>query len=886
MKVSKAIKKIVALGVGATMMGATILGATAADLSNYPNFFLDGGQFDGVIVVRGDADSLAAVDIASNMMYAGTGASTTTTTSVQGDVWEVKTGAKKLEMANSNATGSTLLGEIPRSINTFIGEDELSALSDQVWKTNEKDYSFQQFLFFDNLDAQSSIVKYDENDDSETDVFFYVKNARQIARYKVEFTSTAESDITDSSGSADTSGTFLDDFEDTELPMWGKPYNVVQARRPTGTTNSQNVELTLMSGTSKDTLLEGESGTYTVEGEEYTVELNFVDSDEAKFLVNGEQTNKLKDGDTYILKGGKEIGVSEILYQDYAGGVHSATFYLGAEKIKLKDTNVTDGSGTTNEMVVGSETIDGAAVVIVGSDDNSKFKINTIELNITTEDDYFVGAGEKLSEVVKAAGDESEMLVNGAFDVEFKGLTQPKTHDIGLKSSSARRYKLRLFDGDGNPVDIPVAYAEATTGNISVGEESQESPNLVQSYKKLALSESQLVNKDDYFMLSAGTATDGSGKSYLFQYKGQDKTSKSGPKIKFKNLGSGETLDYSVTTGSPVATIKVGGYSFAVRGWNETNDDASIAVDMTGDGNFYTGGANITFIDSYGTQWGFGFLQNATGGMTGRDAMSGGGGIDGASFGSNTTGAGGFTTNYLNVTMTTPNGDDYDNQRPMDFSFQITWVTGPEVRATLGTAVAGLTGLTVNQGLAAPVLITPDGETEVAYGYTSMGTFIKQTSPSSDPQEYTLTYPEEQRLPQLFFTAGATTSKSVSGGAGMSRVTIPLTATKLPEEVTNVKSQHIITVGGPCANSVTAAVMYTEQGKTVPTNCAQDFNEGEAVVALYDVGDKVAMVVAGYSGDDTRRAGKVIASRTAELTGMQVTVQGTTASNAEIVKVK
>src|SRR3989344_2651405 len=134
MKVGKAIKKIVALGVGATMMGATILGATAADLKDYPNFFLDGGQYDGVIVVRGDADSLAAVDIASNMYYAGSGSTTTTTTSVQGDAWEVRTSSKRLELANSNATSSSLFGETPRDVNTFIGEDELSALSDETWK--------------------------------------------------------------------------------------------------------------------------------------------------------------------------------------------------------------------------------------------------------------------------------------------------------------------------------------------------------------------------------------------------------------------------------------------------------------------------------------------------------------------------------------------------------------------------------------------------------------------------------------------------------------------------------------------------------------------------------------------------------------------------------
>ena len=877
MKVGKAIKKIVALGIGATMMGATILGATAADFSDYPNFFLDGGQYDGVIVVRGDADSLAAVDITNNMFYAGTGASTTTTTSVQGDAWEVKTSSKKLELANSNVTQASISGEMPRDVNTFIGSDELNGLSDQTWKTNEKDFTFQQYLFFDNLDEASSIVKYSENDDSETDVFFFVKSARQIARYKAEFTSTAESDITDSVGSADTTGTFLDDFEDTELPMWGKPYNVVQARRNSNTgEGGANIKLVLMSGTAKDTLLEGESGTYTVEGEEYTVELNFVDADEAKFLVNGEQTNKLKDGDTYVLKGGKEVGVSEILYQDYAGGVHSATFYLGAEKIEMRDDDV-DLGPHSHELVVGSETIDGAAVVISGSGgDNTTFKITTIEVNMTAEDDYFVGAGEKLSDIIAAAGDENQMLFNGAFDVEYKGLTQPKTHDIKLSSTSARRYKLKLYDGDGNPVDIPVAYAESAT-NLSFAEDGQNSKKLYAwgedstPHDTAGGSGSKYIQKDDYFVVTGGTAGDGSAKSYLLQYRGSDARTKTSPKIQFKNMGSGETLEYAVTTvpsgaldNTAVATLKLGGYSFAVFNRTAQNaDDFRLMVDLDGGGAINPGisanGNTTIFVDSYGSQWSIGSNSTPCDVCIGDHSVIANG------------------TPFIIINQTTPNGDDYDNKRPAGINLVITPTTGPEVRAALGGGADAQPALS---------LLTPDGETEVAYGWTSMGVFVKQSSPSSDPQEYILTYPEEQRLPQVFVTAGAVTSKTVATGSGLDRVTIPLTATKLPEEVTNVKSQHIITIGGPCANSVTAAVMYTEQGKTVPANCAEDFSEGAALVALYDVGDKVAMVVAGFSGDDTRRAGKVLASRAAELSGTQVTIEGTTASNAEIVKVK
>ena len=206
---------------------------------------------------------------------------------------------------------------------------------------------------------------------------------------------------------------------------------------------------------------------------------------------------------------------------------------------------------------------------------------------------------------------------------------------------------------------------------------------------------------------------------------------------------------------------------------------------------------------------------------------------------------------------------------PQDLIINLSVAAGPEVRSTL-------TNVT---------LVTPDGETEVSYGYTSMGTFIKYAQPSSDPQEITLTYPKDQRLPQVYFTSGATTSSTSTAGGSTTRVTIPVGVTKLPDEVTDVAAQNIITVGGPCANSVTAEVMYTKQGKSVPDNCAEGFEEGEARIALYDVDGKVAMVVAGYTGADTRRAGRVMASRAGELSGKEVVVQGTTASSAEIVKV-
>jgi hypothetical protein len=866
MKIKRMVKRLFAVGAGATMLGATAMGALAADLGNYPNDFVTDGTFDGFMVVGENAaavDNLAMTDIAASMKVVGSSATTTTT--VAGDNWLVATSSKKLEMVNSNASDSSLGGETFRDINTFIGDEELDALADGKWSTNENEYGFQQFLFFDAVPSgdtgatNSRIVKYTENDDDETADHLFIKSGRQIARYKLEFTSTAQSDVTDSSGSADTTGTYLDDFENTDINMMGKPYTVVQARRPSGAVQ-KSVKLVMMAGSTRDTLLEGESKTYTVKDKEYDVTLTFTDADEAKFTVNGEATNKLKAGETYVLSDKSEVGVSEVLYQAYAGGVHSATFYLGASKIELRDDGIDTDGGAYN-LKVGSEDIDGTTVEITGTDDNTTATISTIELNMSAEDDYFVGAGGKLSDAIIGAGEEEEVLWNGAFDIEYQGLTDETTHDLRLKSASSRKYSLELFDGDGNAVSIPLIYAEDQY-NLSLGEDTQVSTGR-QGQKRLMLNETTTTQnanawqtsadnsifKDDYFVLTGGTDSDGSAKSYLMQYKGADRTTKTSPKIKFKNLGSGQTLEYSVTdpgagaTGT-VATIKVGGYSFLVQNASSgVADDFQVNVDMDGAGSVVGAGSDaklITFVDYYGTTWTF---KDVTTNLT----------LGNVANGSSSA------TDFLTLVQSTANGDDYDNMVPASLTLNITGAAGPEVRAT----VAGVT------------LLTPDGETEVSYGYTSMGAKITFNEPASDPDELTLTYPEKQRLPQVFFTSGATSTSSSASG-DLTRVSI-VDATKLDSEIASVSAQNLIAVGGPCVNTVAAELLGN------PSDCTQGFTPGKARIRLFEhANGNVAMLVAGYSGADTRLAGKVVAHRWQEMSGVEVQVEGTTYSDATI----
>src|SRR3989338_5348529 len=385
MKVKKMVKRILAVGAGATMLGATVMGAMAADLNNYPNMFVSDGVFNGLLVVGENAaaiDNLAMTDIAASMKYAGGAA--TSSVSVSGDSWLAKSGTDELEFGES-------LGPAANGVVDFLDGDDLDALADGTFTSSKGSFNYEQFIHFDLAVVNTT---YEQDDDDVASQFLKVKDNVQFARYVMSFLTAAKSD-------SDASESFkLDDFEDKQMTMLGKTYNIVKARGNA----AEKVTLTLMAGSEKDSLLEGESKSYTIEGKEYDVNLLFTDSSSrAKFTVNGETTPLMDEGDTETLSDGTVLGLSEVLYQDYAGGVHQAQFFLGADKLELEDDNVTLAT-STDELKVNDETIDGAEVHIRGAvNDNStsatydgELEIDTIFVNMTAQDDYFISSGKTL----------------------------------------------------------------------------------------------------------------------------------------------------------------------------------------------------------------------------------------------------------------------------------------------------------------------------------------------------------------------------------------------------------------------------------------------------------------------------------------------------------
>ena len=847
MRFQKAIKRMIALGTGAIMVGSSVF--AAADLANYPAPFIKDGKFSGVLIVGDKAaaqDVIGISDIHASLQAAAVKKVTTTTggdVTVEGDAWLVST-SNHLELSQDGSSADYV--ETLRNITTYIDDANLDALASGSVTNNKVTSPFNQYFYLLGPGTESALntgyVIYSEDEEDVTADFLYFKSGKEIGRYLIEFTTALESDVDDSAGSSSSTGLFLTDYQDVDLTLFGRKYTIVTAKRTT--TLGNNVVLTLMGGANKDTMVEGQTKSYSIGGKDYEVTLQFVDLDEAQFVVNGQTSRKMKDGDTDKLADGTTLGVTDILYQDYAGGIHSATFFIGANKLELKDTAITDVQSTT-ALKVDDNTIDDALVIIEGSDTNSTFKITRIHVNMTADDNYFVPAGKKLSDSIKTEGGtsaEPEVLFTQNWDVEYKGLKKVNTETIKLKTSGSSQYNLEFVDGDGNKIDVPIAKATAAS-KLRFGETDKNFVNV----------ENRTIYKDDYFVVTDGTRKRGERKTYVLQYKGADKVTSDNPVLKFKNLGKGETIEQTFTSGEELATLKIGGADFrlynATGATNNLNtNDFNIRVDMDASGGLNTVNSSVVNITTrYGGE--IGLVNDTQGG----------------------NGPGG--TNELVLTIKTPDSlydgnakDSVENLRAFGYAVNITADSNTKV------AHAELTGYVDSQVGQKLTTRTPDGETNIAYGYDSYGIFITRETPSSEPATLTIEYPESQRYPLVYITTkGAQLSESaVSSTDAVMVQRIQVGAAKLASEVSDVKAQNSILVGGPCANAAAATVMGN------PADCTAGFAPGEGMIQIWEhTNGNVAMLVAGYGAVDTRNAAAVVAeygSYAGKLKGTKVKV--------------
>ncbi len=787
MELRKALKSLVALGTGATLVGATVLSAlAAASLSTYPAPFIKDGKFDALIVVGANAasiDTLGAIDIATSLQAANTVTKTVpgtgATVTVEGDAFRLDSGSDALEKGESIAAVGT----------TTLTDANLDALSGGKIVNAKGTATYQESI---SVNAATVDFAIDPDDTTDTPAWYLVLASGAVAyEYKVTFIGGLESDIVTG---------VLDDIEDKSITLLGKTYNIINAD---GT--GAGVTLDLMAGSAKDTIAVGETKTYSVGDKDYEVTLTYAESNKAKFTVNGVSTNLITAGDTDVLSDGTELGLSEVLYQPYAGGIQSAEFYIGATKIRLADTDISAGVGS--DVVVGSNTVGDVTTTIGGTNTSNTVKINTITLTWTTDEDYYIPVNGKLSGKAK----DDEMFLN--FDVEFKGIQEDSDKDtIELVPSGDDEYKLKFTNKEGNVLSVPIA--DTDTLDLRRGDELHDLLVAEGVMNATGYAPASLIDKNDYFVVSSVASKN----TYLLKYKGLDMDE---GELTFDEVGSGTeiTVAYTFTNNATkIGDLTLGGTDYRV--YTSVNvDDNPILVDFDGDTV-----VNEATTPVWYTKYGARITSTSISTFT-VEAEAGGDVVGTAA-----------PTDKILVTITNSTVDNVDAGVSLNISLE-----------TIG-----------------------DGNNQE--DYSVWGTRVYKTYSESGPDKFTFTYPDDQTEMLVYYTSGATTSTSTSGGTTYQEVVpISVDAAVLDTEVADFSAQNLIIVGGPCVNAAAADVMGS------PDVCTTGFVEGKAMIKLYErANGKIALLVAGYSGMDTRRASRAVAEYKKHVfVGTELEVTGT-----------
>ncbi|RMF06802.1 S-layer protein [Candidatus Woesearchaeota archaeon] len=435
MRVRKAIKKIVALGAGVTMMGATLLGAmAAADLANYPDMFIKDGKFDGYLVVGDNAAaadvvgvtniaaSLQAVSVKTTYVSVGTAAETS-----------VDDGVKIDKTSDHLYLGKDLQDVMSSLDNSDLPDMLDDGTYDESEGNTDNDVTYTQKISFTSGTGTVTYTQ-DDNDAPEHGWYLHFDDAsgKYMYTYTLEFDDAVEYDTTSST-------TAKNDLEGTELEMQGNTYTIVKA----DVDGSNDVDkLSLMAGETVLWLSQGEKVTRVVDGTEHEIEMVDVTEgeDSCGFKVDG--STVWVDVDETETKNGVTIGVLE------AKAVHTEKYDADICKVNIGASELVLEDG--KEVQMNGKDVDGSSVSITASSG----QWTKLEITYVPDDDVYL-----------MPGDEYQDPIFGNFKFVVGNVVQ-KTEQVML-SASGDDATLTFTNNDGKEVEIPFYYDGS---NIVVGD--------------------------------------------------------------------------------------------------------------------------------------------------------------------------------------------------------------------------------------------------------------------------------------------------------------------------------------------------------------------------------------------------------------------------------
>lgn len=838
MKVRKAIKKIAALGAGITMVGATILGAMAADLSSYPAPFVQSGQFNALIVVGDQAaaqDVVGAVDIGANLQYA-----MRQETAVTGGGMPVVTisEGKKIDKTGDHLNYGE---EIQDILGAPLDDSDLPViLATEIYNDNEgqtdnkEDYD-QRLYFYNMLSTNNGTVNKgaglftfaadDDGDKKAADYLMFDDGSNDyMFRYKLLFDTSVE--YTNTSA---TDNTPADDLEDTTIRIQGDDYTLIDVQSSSSAAYRID-KLTLLSGETIIWLQQGKTIKRTIGGVEHEIEVTDVNDNEDMCGVSVDGDVVWVDKGNTQTANGVTIGVTD------AVAVHAQLQDVDICKLNIGAREIIIDNG--KEIKVDGVKVSGSQGDIIAGSIVSQ---NWDGLNVTyvPQDEEFVPAGGSIVDPIF-----------GKFELRFDGVS--KVAEEMTLSTTTDGAEFEFYNNNGDKVTIPLfAHDTSTThANITLGDDFSTSSCsgrlLLEGDNCAGVTDLNGIEGAQFLLVTSGK------EAHVMEISDISTTTTENSTVDLKDLTTGKTYnDKKITTRDDIvgsgcghgSSIELGSLgtvilNFSASGCFRASD--TVLGDATKIETKY--GGNLTIVPNWANWIG--------------------------------SGVGGDNETHTTFILLQ---EEQKETNDLVWNLSVFWyTTDEEVRIN---APALQVGKNAEQWNITNVR-SSKSDKYTKYYATEWGTLA--TYDSDNKNDFTLWYPDEQAIGNVFVAPiGATVTGA--GGGELTTVTLnPINvAAKLASEIEGQeKTQNLIAVGGPAINKAAAVVMGLE---FPATGAASGIAAGTAIIKLYENGNNVAMVVAGYDAADTRRASTVMAHYgDYALTGKEVVVTGTSLSDITV----
>jgi len=145
-----------------------------------------------------------------------------------------------------------------------------------------------------------------------------------------------------------------------------------------------------------------------------------------------------------------------------------------------------------------------------------------------------------------------------------------------------------------------------------------------------------------------------------------------------------------------------------------------------------------------------------------------------------------------------------------------------------------------------------ENDDDIKWAKTAKGTLLKYDN--KDQLWVEIYHPEEDLYANVFISpVKAEVVGGTAGGSTADKVNPFSVGLAVLDEEAEKLTKNMIVVGGPCANTIASELMGN------PTQCAEGFEAGKAMLKFFERNGKAALLVAGYDAEDTVNAAYVLA---------------------------